>query len=241
MTNKIFKTFSEKIKAKSIDKKKIYVSLVIFTLIFYKLISTLIIEFTDSKLEVENSKSINSEFVDNKNGEEFELSKDSKAKKADDTKRISVYISGAVSNPSVVSIDSDMRLDKAIEKVGGLTKDADVERINLAMKLEDGQHYIIPYKGQKNIDDANLKVSDSTGNTMDKSSGGMGSDSKKININTASKEELDSIPGVGPSTADKILDYRKEKGKFKSIEELKNVSGIGDKKFEKMKNNIAVD
>ncbi|WAW14262.1 helix-hairpin-helix domain-containing protein [Peptostreptococcus equinus] len=153
--------------------------------------------------------------------------------------KITVYISGAVSSPGVISVYSNMCLDEVIKKLGGFSKDADIERINLAMKLEDGQHYIIPRKGDPipNQDTSlNVNTNSNMINNQDKSS-----NNRKININTASKEELDSIPGVGPSTADKILEYRKEKGRFNKIEDLKNISGIGDKKFEKMKNNVSVN
>lgn len=137
-----------------------------------------------------------------------------------------------------------MRLDDALKKLGGTTKDADINRINLAMKLEDSQHYIIPYIGQE--DDPSQKdmqasnnSSDSAGNLANSSSASNSQDSK-ININSADESQLETISGVGPSTAKKIIDYREKEGKFSSIEDIKNVSGIGDKKFESMKDSIDV-
>lgn len=158
--------------------------------------------------------------------------------------KIVVYISGAVASPGVITIGGDKRLDDAIKMVGGLAKDADINRINLAMNLEDSQHYIIPYKGQ---DDQGLEAGQS-GQARGQVSGsggqvggpGQGSSDGKININTADEKSMESIPGVGPATAKKIVDYRTKQGKFASIEDIKNVSGIGDKKFESMKDFISV-
>ena len=146
----------------------------------------------------------------------------------------------------VVTLSSDKRLADAVEKLGGLTKNADTNNINLAMKLEDEKHYIIPKEGeviQNNSDltqvtsnkDNNNQANNSSNNATQSDSQG-----SKININTADLKELDDIPGVGEATANKILSYRDENGEFKSIEEIKNVNGIGDKKFENMKDLICV-
>ena len=106
--------------------------------------------------------------------------------------------------------------------------------MNLAIKIEDEMHYIIPEIGEEiNYTSENIKddiVSKDTTNN-----------SAKININTATIEELDTLPGVGEATANKILNHRKENGNFKSIEEIKNVNGIGDKKFENIRELISVE
>lgn len=161
--------------------------------------------------------------------------------------KIVVYISGSVSSPGVISIGADKRLDDAIKMVGGLAKDADINRVNLAMNLEDSQHYIIPYKGQDiEADKALSPGQGSSGSQVSGSQIGQGqannqeTNSGKININMADEKSLEAIPGVGPATAKKIVDYRTKQGKFNAIEDIKNVSGIGDKKFESMKDFISV-
>lgn len=149
-------------------------------------------------------------------------------------KEITVYISGAVNNPGIVTLNSGERLATVVDKVGGTTEKADLNKVNLAIKIEDEMHYIIPEIGEEiNYTSENIKddiVSKDTTNN-----------SAKININTATIEELDTLPGVGEATANKILNHRKENGNFKSIEEIKNVNGIGDKKFENIRELISVE
>lgn len=173
----------------------------------------------------------NLEAKDSKNDDDLE---EDKIDKEISKKKITVYISGEIKNPGVVTLDSDKRLSDAVNILGGVTEKADMNEINLAMKLEDEMHCIIPKKGSKKSDsisneDSGDKVVESSNN------------SDKININQAGLGELDEIPGVGEATANKILSYRNENGSFKNIEEIKNVSGIGEKKFENMKDYICVN
>lgn len=149
-------------------------------------------------------------------------------------KVITVYISGEVNNPGIVNLKEGDRLATAVEKVGGTTKNADLNGINMAIKIEDEMHYIIPKIGEKVNEDV-----DNTEN-LQKESGVSSSNSSLININTATIEELDKLPGVGEATANKIVNHRDESGEFKSIEEIKNVNGIGDKKFEQIKSLICI-
>lgn len=161
--------------------------------------------------------------------------------------KIIVHISGAVQNEGIVELESGSRVADAIEKVGGLKENAYMDEINLAYQLEDGEKIHIPtIEEQKEKENQESKVenesatgSDGTTSRSSNSSINNGSQTK-ININTATEEELDTLPGIGPSTATKILDYRKEKGKFKTIEEIKEVSGIGENKYEKIKDRITV-
>ena len=169
-----------------------------------------------------------------------------KSEKDVGVKEITVYISGQVAKEGVVTLSSDKRLADAVEKLGGLTKNADTNNINLAMKLEDEKHYIIPKEGeaiQNNSDSTQMTSNKDNNNQANNSSNNAtqsDSQGSKININTADLKQLDDIPGVGEATANKILSYRDENGEFKSIEEIKNVNGIGDKKFENMKDLICV-
>lgn len=161
--------------------------------------------------------------------------------------KIIVHISGAVQNEGIVELESGSRVADAIEKAGGLKENAYMDEINLAYQLEDGEKIHIPtIEEQKEKENQETKVenesatgSDGTTSRSSNSSINNGSQTK-ININTATEEELDTLPGIGPSTAAKILDYRKEKGKFKTIEEIKEVSGIGENKYEKIKDRITV-
>lgn len=152
------------------------------------------------------------------------------------TKKISIYISGAVNSPGVVELKSNERLMEGVKLCDGLTDEADTNRINLAMKVKDEGHYIIPKEGEEiALNDSNENVES---NNNDNNSGE--GESKKININSASKEELDTLPGVGEVTAQKILDYRDENKEFKSIDEIKNVKGIGENKFNDLKDYICI-
>ena len=174
--------------------------------------------------------------------------------KEEKSKKIIVHISGAVKQEGVVELEENSRIADAIEKVGGLKENAETRKINLAYKLEDGMKIYIPTKEEiknKESQEVNQENEHVYGGTKENSSQvsnlQKNSESKetirnkKVNINKASQEELDSLPGIGPSTADKILEYRKQNGNFKSIEDIKEVSGIGESKFEKIRNMITVN
>ena len=138
-------------------------------------------------------------------------------------KKISVYISGQVKNISVVELEDDgnLKLVDAVNATGGLTDFADADAVNLAAPLTDGQHVHIPTKDiflmPQNISSAD-----------------------RVNINTADVEELATLKGIGPTLAQRIIDYREQNGAFKSIDEIKNVRGIGEKKFAAFKDKITV-
>lgn len=167
--------------------------------------------------------------------------------------KIKVHISGAIKNEGVFELDENSRIIDAIEKAGGLTEQAYTKHINLAEVLEDGSKIYIPTKEeienqekqnnekQNNEDVESFKNTNSI-NPKENNQNYKSTNQKikKININTATQEELDSLPGVGTSTANKILNYRKENGKFKTKEDIKNVSGIGESKFNKIKDLIEV-
>lgn len=166
---------------------------------------------------------------------------------------IVVHVSGAVNSEGIVELETGSRIANAIEKAGGVKENADMTDINLAYPLEDGMKIHIPTKEEteKNKNNENTL----TESYVTSSSGGINSkestnstqgnrasttSSGKVNINTATQEELDTLPGIGPSTASKIIDYREQNGKFNSIEEIKEVSGIGDAKYEKIKDSITI-
>lgn len=143
--------------------------------------------------------------------------------KKEEKNKIKIHISGEVLNPGVIEIDEGSRIIDAVNLAGGLTEEADLSKINLAYILEDAMKINIP-----NINDEQEILEEETSGKI------------MVNINTANVEELQKISGIGLSTAQKIVQYRKEHGKFTEIEEIKNVTGVGESKFEKIKNNIYV-
>lgn len=151
---------------------------------------------------------------------------------------IIVYICGAVKENKVITLNENSRICDAIDAVGGLTDDADLSNINLAYMLEDGEKIYIPKKGEE------IKIDSSiSSNILSSSYNNYSSNNEKnnkININKASQTELETIPGIGPSTALKIINYREQNGKFSSIEDIKNVSGIGDSKYNQIKDYISI-
>lgn len=153
------------------------------------------------------------------------------------TSNIVVYICGAVKENKVVTLKENSRICDAIHAAGGLTSNADLTTINLAYILEDGEKIYIPKKGET------IQTDSTYSNSPNSSYSNYSSSSlkdNKININKATQTELETIPGIGPSTALKIINYREENGKFKKIEDIKSVSGIGDSKYEKIKNYISI-
>jgi competence protein ComEA len=143
-----------------------------------------------------------------------------------------VYVSGAVAQPDVYELPYDSIVKDAIEAAGGPTGEADLDRINLARRVYDEEQIYVPQKGEESP-----PVSPPSGPSVPSSSS-QGGD--KVNINTATAEELDTLPGIGPSLAQRIIDYRTANGPFQSIEDIKNVRGIGDVTFEEMKDKIMV-
>lgn len=148
---------------------------------------------------------------------------------------IVVHVSGAVNKEGIVKLEANSRVADAIENAGGLKPDANMKEVNLASKLEDGMKIYIPSNTEQEVQENNNNTSSIMQNSMTNKK-----QTSKININTASQEELDSLPGIGESTALKIIKYRKENGKFSKIEDLKNVSGIGEAKFNQLKDLITV-
>lgn len=166
--------------------------------------------------------------------EEFQLEEtdvsDEAKKSAEEKEDIYVHISGEVKNPGVVKLKNGARLYEAVEKAGGITEEGNYDSVNLASVVADQQKVKIgninDKKGDENfLDDGNVTIQS---NNM-------------ININSANKSELETLPGIGAAIAKKILEYREENNGFKTIDEIKNVNRIGDKTFEMIKNLISVN
>ena len=170
--------------------------------------------------------------VENINSENKQQSEDGSSENNKQNSEIYVHIDGEVKNPGVYKMKIGDRVNDAIQAAGGLTEDAEKGKINLATKLKDEMKIHIYKIGETNKDSSNESSDDN--NKSD------GNNSKLININTASKEELCKLTGIGENKAKLIIEYR-EKNKFTKIEDITKVSGIGKKTFEKIKNDITVD
>ena len=149
--------------------------------------------------------------------------------------KIILHITGEVNSPGIIEIEEGSRLADAIEAAGGLTENADINKINLAYVVQDGQKINIP---NVNSVDTSSYITDNIGENIIIED--ISSNTSLVNINTATQTELETLTGIGPSTALKIIKYREENGKFKTIEDIKNVSGIGESKFEAIKDEICV-
>ena len=147
--------------------------------------------------------------------------------------KIGVYISGEIKKEGVYYLDKDARVANLIDIAGGLTEKADISKINPAQKLNDSDKIIVPEKkdmGESFTIDEGFN---------DESSQNESSRNDKININTATKDELTTLNGIGEATANKIINYRKN-NPFKEIEDIMNVPGIGEAKFNNIKEDICI-
>jgi len=219
---------------------------------------------TSNKIVVETGEAINKDSSG--------LTEQNKGKSGGESKDIFIHVIGSVKNPGVVKIPAGSRIENALQASGGAKEDADLEMVNLAYKLEDGQQVYIPAKEKlpktKTTEKKNagtlvnnpakssqkpipgVQTAQTSGaKTVSSSGGGVKADElvkagdnkgSLININTAGLTELDSLQGIGPATAQKIIDYRNTSGGFKASEDIMKVKGIGKSKYEQIKNKITI-
>ncbi len=149
------------------------------------------------------------------------------AASASSSARITVHVAGAVARPGVVELGAGARVIDAVEAVGGAHADADLDRLNLAAKLADGERVYVPKVGEA---DPGVVTGGDASATGTGTSGGtiLGG---KVNLNTATDAQLEDLPGIGPTYAQSIIAERQRRGGFKSVNELRGVRGIGDKRF----------
>lgn len=153
--------------------------------------------------------------------------------------KLMVDVKGAVKKPGVYEVKPGMRVVDGIELAGGLTESADRKNINMALQLSDQQVVYIPIKGEiKDFDPKHLMGT--AGNAGNESLASSSSAGELVNINTADKNALLTLNGIGDKKADQIISYREEQGGFKTIDDLKQVQGIGDKIFAGLKDSITV-
>ena len=142
-------------------------------------------------------------------------------------RKVTVYVSGEVKKPGLVTLDEDKRVADAVNAAGGVIETADVDHINMAAHLEDGMQVRVPMR----LRDAGEKgAAASTGRQAD----------GKTNLNTATEKELQELPGIGPAMSARIVEYRESNGAFQSIDDIKKVRGIGASKFEKLKDRVTL-
>ncbi len=173
--------------------------------------------------------------VDNLTDEEYKIDENDEV--------IIVHITGAVRNWGIIELPTNSRIADAIEKAGGLTEESDISNVNLAYILEDGMKVRIPSINdivEDGKQEENYISKENGENVVDFSKNNSKSVNDVVNINTATQTELETLPGIGTSTALKIVNYRNENGKFESIEDIKNVSGIGEAKFNNIKRLICI-
>jgi competence protein ComEA len=135
-------------------------------------------------------------------------------------RRLLVHVVGAVRTPGLYRLDDGSRVDDAIRAAGGPKPKADLDAINLAAPVADGQQVVVPVRGR---------------GTASAGAASSGAAAGPVHLNTATLEELDTLPGIGPVTAQKILDYRHEHGAFSSVDELDAVPGIGPARLAELK------
>lgn len=226
----------EKIKGaitniRKLDKDYIVIGIIIIAVIIFIVLNIgKVTEF--NKGEKENT-TINTSIEESKNDIEEKEIKENKEEPKEKGTGIFVHIDGWIQNPGVYEIKENDRVNTIIEKAGGLKEGASIKSINLAARLSDGDKIYIPNREEeKQIETTEVKGNNTGTVKITKNS--------KININKASISELKQITGIGESTANKIIDYRENVGKFKKIEDIKEVKGIGDSKYESIKDKITI-
>ncbi len=149
-----------------------------------------------------------------------------------------VHVAGAVQAPGMVELPSGSRVSDAVNAAGGFSSDADQLSVNLARQVTDGEQIVV---GSVQSSSGNAaSPEEGSGSSAASDSAGTAAQSGKVNINTATAEQLTALKGVGDATAQKIVEYRQQNGSFKTIEDIKNVSGIGDKRYAAIKDSITV-
>lgn len=225
----------DKIKDYVIEKKKYFlIGLVIVGLIFW---------FKQG----DNGKIDNSNVLSEKNEKTTSSASSTKGtnnvnhEDVPKSKTVTCDISGAVKSQGVYTLKTGARLQELIEAAGGTVKKAQLKAVNRALVLKDQDKIHIPYKGEK-VDNATTVASSASANGSDATaaSEGSGQSGKKINLNTATAADLQKLNGIGEKKAEQIIAYREKSGQFKKIEDLTQVSGIGEKTFAALKDQLEV-
>lgn len=150
--------------------------------------------------------------------------------------RICVHVDGCVASPGIVYVDEGSRVADAVQAAGGMTEDASSAGMNLARVLQDGEQVVVPSAAQA----AQAQAAEGGSQAAGASAQAGAATSGKVNINTASAAELQTLSGIGPSKAQKIVDHRLSSGPFESVDGLTEVSGIGEKTLESIRDQVCV-
>ena len=151
-------------------------------------------------------------------------------KETQQKKDLIIHVCGAVREPGVIKLKEGDRVVDALNLAGGATEDAGLDTLNLAAKISDGQRVYVPRQGEQ-----------VTQEMMSSTEGSGPEQASLVSINSADATELESLPGVGPVLAQRIIEYRESEGGFSSAEQLRRVEGIGPKKFEQIKDKVTID
>lgn len=233
-------------KIKKIDKDYVIIGVIVIAVIIFMIINLGKIKEFENK---DNDKMTNVESSINTDNDKSE---ENKEQKDDNSKEqivngggIFVHIDGYINNPGVYEIKENDRIKTLIDKAGGFKEGYSIKNINLAAKLSDGDKIYIPSVSEEKVIENNNNINTNLSGKgqnvkSDRNNVSIMKNNSKININTANMSELKQITGIGESTANKIIDYRENVGKFKKIEDIKEVKGIGDAKYESLKNKITI-
>ena len=231
-------------KIKKFDKDYIIIGIIIISVITFMVLNIGKVKEFEEKETTGNIEKNITVSEENKDDKEKEGNEEDKKENISSETGIFVHIDGYVNNPGVYQIKENERINVLIDKAGGLKNGYSIKNINLAAKLSDGDKVYIPsIEEEKSLGNQNNNVN--TGGKHANNGNNLNNNvsitkNNKININTANVSELKQITGIGESTANKIIDYRENVGKFKKIEDIKEVKGIGESKFESFKNKITI-
>ena len=141
-----------------------------------------------------------------------------------------MQVAGEVARPGVYRVPAGARVNEAVQRAGGLTRRADQAGVNLVARVQDGQQVIVPRRGA-----AGAAVASAGSGGGGAGAGGGGSSGRPVSLSSATVAQLDGLDGIGPTLAQRIVDYRQTHGGFRSVDQLRDVSGIGDKRFEALR------
>ncbi len=225
------------------NKKKLAIIIILIIGIIIAFVIYMISDNTFQEISLEEISAGNIETIEeNKESSKNNINKtnaetSNTTEELETKEKIIVHIVGEVKKEGIVYLNKGDRIIDAIEKAGGETKEADLSQINLAYELQDGQKIYIPNKNEKITE----YITTASGYNQDSNDSNNNiEEGTKVNINTANLSELDSLPGIGPAIAQRIIEYREQNGNFEKIEDLQNVKGIGDAKYEEIKDSVTV-
>lgn len=225
----------EKIKALILEKRQYFIiGAVVLGLIFF---------FKKGDTKQDDSASLLPEKTEQSSNSSFSASsQSSSAQPVSQSKTVTCDISGAVKHQGVYTLKTGARIQELIEAAGGAKQNAQLKAVNRAVMLKDQDKIHIPYKGEKvenasNSSSTGTEITTTNENTSTKTGQ---NDGEKVNLNTASAADLQKLNGIGQKKAEQIIAYRDQNGQFKKIEDLMQVSGIGEKTFAALKDQLAL-